>query len=103
MSAWVSNRTRGTGEPDKRVERDLDVSLTSRFKMRLRKSRTGQIIIFECFPSFAVVDMNSNAIQDTKIPEKIDSDEKSGHLLGAVATAWLQVGDSPTRRRNAQE
>ena len=32
--------------------------------------------------------MNSNAIQDTKIPEIFDSDEKSGHLLGAVATAW---------------
>jgi hypothetical protein len=33
------------------------------------------------------LDMNSNAIQDTKIPENFDSDEKSGHLLGAVATA----------------
>jgi hypothetical protein len=37
--------------------------------------------------------MNSNAIQDTKIPEIFDSDEKSGHLLGAVATAWAAAGD----------
>ena len=36
--------------------------------------------------------MNSNAIQDTKIPEIFDSDEKSGHLLGADATACTPPG-----------
>jgi hypothetical protein len=40
--------------------------------------------------------MNSNVFQDTKIPEEFDSDEKSGNLLGAVATTWwsqdVQIG-----------
>jgi hypothetical protein len=37
------------------------------------------------------LDLKSNGFQYTKIPGKIDSDEKAGHCLGAVATTCLET------------
>ena len=42
------------------------------------------------------LDLKSSGFQDTKIPEKIDSDEKAGHYLGADATTCLQPSYCPT-------